>query len=125
VSVARPNAATTVPYASLSNDNLSMTSGLAGSTTLTALAGNAHYHGDRPNFANSRRWTPSVPSAAETSPCQCRLWRSLQLVVMAAGTGPHNPVSVGPTMTKTTTTMIKHHQSDVDDDDDAVDEKSL
>jgi hypothetical protein len=44
---------------------------------------------------------------------------------MAAGTGPHNPVSVGPTMTKTTTTMIKHHQSDVDDDDDAVDEKSL
>jgi hypothetical protein len=70
VSVAGPKAATNVPHASLSNDNCSMTSGLSGSTTSTADAGNSHSHGDRSNFANSRRWTPSVASAAETTPCQ-------------------------------------------------------
>jgi hypothetical protein len=86
--------------------------------------GNAHDHGDRPNFANSRRWMLSVASAAETSPCQCRLWRYLQLLVMAAATGLHVPVSGGPAMTKTTT-MTKHHQSDVDANDDAFEEKSL
>lgn len=124
-SLARPKAATTVPYASLSNNNRSMTRGMAGLTTPTATPGNAQAHGDRPNFANSRCvGRRLLQSPAETSRCQCRHWWSLPLLVMAAATGPHAPVSGGPTMTKTTT-MTTHHRSDVDADNDAFEEKSL
>jgi hypothetical protein len=61
--LARPKAATAVPYALLSDNNRIMTSDMVGLTTPTATPGNAHAHGNRPNFTNSRRWTPSVAIA--------------------------------------------------------------